>query len=294
MQRRPNTVNRIDLERDLREAGVRDGDLLVVHSSLSRVGWIQGGPLDALAALRAVLGPRGTLVMPTFTFNLSCWGMPPFDPERTPSRVGVLTDALRHLDGSVRSSHPTHSVAAIGPLAADLIGDRIDYEPLGIGSPLDRAQMMGGRILLIGVGQNRNSTVHVAECYAQVPYFAVNFSEDSSWDEAWYLNEKGGRELVIIDQMPGSSEGFDVLENPLRRMGVVRDVMIGEAPSQMMEGNRLCVAVTSLLMENPALLLGGDATSDITRRRRLHTMKVLNQRSHRPTDLTPILQGSAP
>lgn len=278
MQRRLKTINRLDLERDLRDAGVRSGDLLVVHSSLSKVGWVLGGPLEVVRAFQNVLGPTGTLVMPTFTFNLVCWGLPPFDPEETPSRVGVVTDAFRRLEGTIRSSHPTHSVAAAGPLAQEIIGDKIDYEPLGVGSPLDRAQNMGGKILLLGVGQNRNSTVHVAESYARVPYLEINFTEHSSWDEAWYLDVKGRRELIIIEEMPGSSEGFDVLERPLRELGVVRDLMIGEAPSQIMDGSRLCVAVTSMLMENPLLLLPTESTSEITQRRRQHTINAMRQR----------------
>lgn len=265
---RQKSISRFDLERDLHSAGIREGDVLLVHSALSRVGWLLGGPQEAVKALQNVIGPNGTLVMPTFSFNLAFWNLPPFDPGRTPSRVGILTDVFWRMKGVLRTSHPTHSVAAWGSLASAIVGSGLDYEPLGLDSPLDRVRRAKGKILLLGVDQNRNSTVHLAESLACVPYFAVHFTPNAEHDEAWYVDDQGQQQLLRITEMPGSSEGFDVLEEPLQAMNVTQHVRIGQAHSQIMDSQALCSATIRLLHDNPALLLQTENPSEITRRRR--------------------------
>jgi aminoglycoside 3-N-acetyltransferase len=280
--RRLKTLTRIDLERDIRKAGVLPGDTLVVHSSLSAVGWVLGGPDAVIDSFLTVLGDAGTLVMPTFTFNLTAWGMAAFDPRSTPSRVGLLTDTFWRRRGVLRSEHPTHSVAAIGPAAGQIVAGPVDYEPLGLGSPLDRVRQLGGRILLLGVGQNRNSTIHVAESIAQVPYFAVRFNGTEQPDEAWYVDGRGRRQLVLIEEMPGSSEGFVILDAHLESNGVATKVQIGEAQSWLMESEAVCRDVARALLHDSLLLLPPVSTSDISRRRRSFTEEVIRRRRPAP------------
>lgn len=266
---------RASLARDLCQAGIEPGDTLVVHSSLRRVGWVDGGPTTLLGALQDVLGPSGTLVLPTFSFNLALWSLPPFDPWQTPSRVGALTEAFRHQPGVLRSHHPTHSVAAWGRLSWDIVGGPPEYEPLGIESPLDRARRAGARILLLGVGNNRNSTVHVAESLAAMPYLSVPFSDVDPHDEAWYMDEPGGEAHVLfIQEMPGSSEGFSVLDRLLEDNGIARPSRIGAAESWLMDSAALCDFVVDRLRDNPFLFLFGDQPSEITLRRRRYLQRL--------------------
>jgi len=273
------TFSRVHLERDLRAAGVEAGDVLVVHSSLGRIGWIMGGPREMIAALQGVLGEAGTLVMPTFSFNLDGWDLPPFDPWSTASRVGRLTEVFRRMPGVSRSHHPTHSVAAWGRLAADLTGGPIDYEPLGKGSPLDRARLAGAKILLAGVGQDRNSTVHLAESLAEMPYLRVPFTLDRDYDQAWYVEEKGRQaRRLVIHETPGSSEGFHVLDRRLVEMGVSRPARIGQADSTIMKSQDLCDAVVSMLNENPLTFLNVKSGSAITERRREFMLREAQRR----------------
>lgn len=263
------TFSRSDLIRDVRAAGVEAGDVLVVHSSLRRVGWIDGGPREMVRALEEVLTEEGTLVMPTFSFNMTGWDMPPFDPWRTSSRVGLLTEVFWRSPGVPRSCHPTHSVAAWGALARRLTGGPIDYEPLGVGSPLDRAREAGAKILLLGVGQDRNSTVHLAESIAAMPYLRVPFTFDADCDEAFFYGEKRGRaDLLEIREMPGSSECFEVLDPMLAKLGVTRRIRIGGAESTIMSSQELCDTVAGLLDEDPLLLLRSTDPSPVTVRRR--------------------------
>lgn len=265
---RRKAVSRIDLARDLRAAGIERGETLVVHSALGKVGWILGGPIEMIRSFQEVLGPGGTLVMPTFSFSLAGWSQPPFDAWKTASRVGKLTDVFWRQPEVFRTHHPSHSIAAWGRHAEAITRGPIDYEPIGHGSPLDRARELDARILLIGVGHNRNSTVHLAEARADMPYLSVCFTIDADHDEAWYIDEPGGppRELQI-NSMPGSSEGFEKLDEMLHNMGVTRRIHIGEAPTWLMESQRLCDTVEDMLRENPLLLLHSSNPSEITRKR---------------------------
>jgi aminoglycoside 3-N-acetyltransferase len=173
---------------DLEGLGVATGMTLLMHSSLSSLGWVCGGPQAVIEAVRAVLGPAGTLVVPAHTGNNSdpagwvappvpeSWWpviretMPAFDPHLTPTRgMGAIPDCLvRHPD-TRRSDHPQVSFAAIGHHAREITaGHRID-EAFGITSPLGRIYDLEGAVLLLGVGHNNNTSLHLAEYLAAWP-----------------------------------------------------------------------------------------------------------------------------
>lgn len=275
----PHAVSRFDIARDLRAVGLLPGETVIVHSSLRSIGWILGGPHEVVHAFQDVIGPSGTLLMPAFSFNLASWSMPPFDPSRTPSRVGRLAEVFRQMKGVLRSQHPTHSVAAWGARAAEFTDGHLCCEPLGVASPLDRARLAGARIILIGVGQNRNSTIHLAESLARVPYLSVPFDETLRHEIAFYIDEPGGRPRELtIHEVPGSSEGFAVLDSILQDRGVVRRVAVGCADCQLMESAALCREVESMLRRDPLLLLQGANPSEINRRRRAFMEKHHPQR----------------
>ncbi len=277
--RQKPVVRRSELARDLEAAGLKAGDVVVVHSALRQVGWIEGGPREVVLAFMDVLGRAGTLLMPTFSFNLASWNLPAFDPWRTASRVGRLTETFRRMPGVARSHHPTHSVAGWGRLGHQLVSGPLDYEALGVGSPLDRARRAGAKVLLIGVGQTRNSTVHVAESLAAMEYLRVTFMEGGSGEPAWYLDEPEGRpRKLVLREVPGSSEGFAILDEVLVRQGVARRVRIGSADSQIMDSQALCDEVVNLLREDPTVFLRDENASEISRRRRDYMHDLLEHR----------------
>src|SRR5689334_24902481 len=105
------------LREGLRAVGLERGQTVYVASSLAALGLMANPVEETLSALRAVLGPEGTLVMPAFNFDF-CNGLA-FDRERSPSRTGILSEAFRQLPGTRRTwAPPYHSVAAAGPRAA--------------------------------------------------------------------------------------------------------------------------------------------------------------------------------
>jgi aminoglycoside 3-N-acetyltransferase len=166
---------------DLRRLGVCAGETLLVHSSLRSLGWVAGGAPAVVRAVLEVVGPAGTVVVPSQTADNrdpSTWDDPPprawwaeirnhlsgFDPASTPSRrMGAIAECVRTWPGAVRSAHPQTSFAAVGPAAATLLAPHELAAQLGEASPLGRLAAADARILLLGVGYDRCTAFHLAE-----------------------------------------------------------------------------------------------------------------------------------
>ena len=172
---------RESLGRDLLALGVEPGDRLIVHTSVRSIGWINGGALAYIQSLMDVVGPDGTIVMPTQSANNSDPGdwrhpaippewvdevrrtMPVYDPAITPTRrMGAAPELFRTMPGVIRSAHPSGSFAAWGADAAGII-DNHGVQRVGEESPVARLYDLHGKVLLVGVGYERNTSFHLAE-----------------------------------------------------------------------------------------------------------------------------------
>jgi len=173
---------RTSLKEGLAEAGVKSGMVLLVHSSLSSLGWVCGKEAALILALEDLLGPEGTLVMPAHSGDLShprLWSMPPvpkhwwptivetmpaFSKDLTPSRgMGKVAECFRKQKMVIRSNHPHYSFCARGKYAEYINGRHSLNFGLGIDSPLEKIYELKGHVLLIGVGHDSNTSLHLAE-----------------------------------------------------------------------------------------------------------------------------------
>ncbi len=156
---------------DLRELGVREGDALLVHSSLSSMGHVVGGPETVVRGLLDALGASGTLLMPALSYEHVTSKQPIFDLRHTPSNVGAIAEHFRRRPGTQRSLHPTHSVCAVGPRTTELLSDHAkDRTPCGDHSPFRKLPQLEGRILMLGCGLRPNTSFHAIEERVVPPY----------------------------------------------------------------------------------------------------------------------------
>lgn len=178
----PSPRTRETLKTDFHQLGLQPGMTVIVHSSLSSLGWVCGGSVTVIQALTDVITPDGTLVMPTHSGEYSdpaTWKNPPvpnnwcpiiretmpaFDPQITPTRgMGKIAENFRNFPKVLRSYHPEVSFAAWGKHAETIIKNHsLDYS-LGESSPLARLYDLDGWVLLLGVSYDSCTCLHLAE-----------------------------------------------------------------------------------------------------------------------------------
>jgi aminoglycoside 3-N-acetyltransferase len=240
----PITVD--SLISDLTKLGVMPGMTLIVHSSLSSLGWVCGGPVGVILALEEVLGPAGTLVMPTHSGEYSdpeMWCHPPvpqgwkevirqtmpvYDPGLTPTRgMGRIPETFRKQPGVIRSSHPQVSFAARGTEAEYITREHQLDIGLGEGSPLARLYELEAWILLLGVGQENNTSLHLAEVRAHYPG-KKHFRQGAP------LLVDGQRQWVDFDELEEHSDKFNQIGRAYQRSGGRRSTCeVGRAKAEL-------------------------------------------------------------
>lgn len=255
----------VQLRDDLRTIGLEEGDSVLVHTSLRAIGEIEGGAETLVRAFQGVLGPTGTLMVPTFTFDHgdpAGWNSPPetpeeleqaraavplFDVQTTPPHrkwIGVFPDIVRQQPGAFRSHHPIVSFAAIGANAEFLTREAPFHYPLGSDSPLARLHALDGKVLLLGTRQTCNSSLHLAEVWADVPYIHRSTTVKTG-PEAW----------TVMRGSPECSEGFQKIEPLLRQSRLLKTGYVGNASSQLMRQRQvLSMAIAMLQGDGSALL----------------------------------------
>jgi aminoglycoside 3-N-acetyltransferase len=144
------------------------GDAVLVHSGLSHLGKVAGGPRAVFELIRDAVGERGHVLYPVFPFDSLMYtylvSQPTFDVRTAPTRMGALTSFALNTSGGQRSVHPTHSVLAFGPESAQFVREHhLCPTPFADRSPFARLSEFRGKILLLGVGLNSTTSFHRTE-----------------------------------------------------------------------------------------------------------------------------------
>ena len=156
-------VTKHDIFALLESFGIRHDDVVTMHSSLREVGPIEGGADGLLDALKEYLCD-GLLLIPTHTWANVNAANPHFDVRSTVPCIGTLAKTAAFRKDAVRSLHPTHSMAVFGKNAREYIqGEEKSCTPAPVGGALNRLYELNGKILLVGVGHERNTYLHAVD-----------------------------------------------------------------------------------------------------------------------------------
>jgi aminoglycoside 3-N-acetyltransferase len=249
------SLTRDEIAEALRALGLAAGDVVMVHSSLRSIGYVEGGANAVVDALLDVLGPTGTLVVPTFTPAHGHEADPVFDPARDPSEVGQITEVARTRPGARRSVHLLHSVAALGARSAEIAGQ---HGPAAFAAdgPFWRVQELQGWIMLLGVPYLRCTYVHVPEMLVQSIY--------RYWREVEArAREPDGTERPLLlrafSPKPGYPPDLNKVGAALEARGLVRIGPVGNAVARLFRARDLIEVGIAAYRQDPlAFVKTGD------------------------------------
>ena len=159
-------ITKEDFKHELKKTGLKKGDSVIVHSSLSRIGFLQNGADTLIDAFLEVIGKGGLLVMPAFSaLNYDeSKKMYVFDVKKTPAYTGTVPETLRKRKNVFRSISPTHSLIAYGKKAKWFAeGHEKCDNPYGKEGTFYKLMELDAKIFLIGVDQLANSSIHIVE-----------------------------------------------------------------------------------------------------------------------------------
>lgn len=258
-------ITRERLVNDLRMLGLGEGDVVLVHSSLSGLGWVEGGADAVIDALVETVGPAGTVLLPTLT------GTPDDGPEHppvidlaaTPCWTGTIPETARLRPDAIRSIHPTHSVSAIGARASlYTTGHERSRTPCDAHSPYVRLMEEGGKILLLGgVTHESNTTLHALEEMANVPYHL----QEEETDGIVILPD--GERVVVRNRLHlwRWERNFPKIAPWLQDAGASVTGRVGASTSTLLSASGLRDIILPLMLDDPFFLLANTAREDFMR-----------------------------
>ncbi|MBD2607447.1 AAC(3) family N-acetyltransferase [Scytonema hofmannii FACHB-248] len=228
---------------ELQQIGLAPGMTLLIHSSLSSLGWVCGGSIAVVQVLMDVLTTTSTLVMPTHSGDYSDpseWENPPvpsewwqtirdtmpaFDARLTPTLgMGKIPESFRTYPDVLRSNHPSTSFAAWGQNAQMVIKDHAYDDSLGKDSPLAHLYDLDAWVLLLGVGYDSNTCFHLAEYQVK--------GEERIFKGAPIM-EAGQRVWKTYKDIEFESEDFEEIGNAFEQAGYVKIGKVGQAQTKL-------------------------------------------------------------
>lgn len=233
------------------KVGLRKGDVVMVHASLSSLGYVCGGAQTVIEALMETVGNEGTIVMPAQSWkNLDPetgvhwdadekdWQIirdnwPAYIKELTPTNtMGAVAEMFRQWPGTLRSDHPARSVCAWGK-HADFITSGHDLSNIfGDGSPIGKLYELDGKVLLLGVGYDKNTSLHLADARAEYPS-KHNCIEHSA------VFENGRRVWKEYETLYVDGEDFEEIGKSFEKDGNSAESVLGNATIKLMSQRQI-------------------------------------------------------
>ncbi len=244
-----NIIKKETISYDLEKLGLKAGDMVMVHSSLSSLGgYVEGGYDAIIDAFMDLLGSDGTLLMPALSYTEVNRSKSVFDIKNTPSCAGTLTEHFRLRDKVIRSMHPTHSVCALGKYAREITKNHhSDFTPVGPNSPFTLLPSYGGKILMLGCGLKPNTFMHSVEETAEVPYV---FSHDPVEYTCRLSDETEVKALHLRHGFDGYEQAYDRIIGVLNRKDYSLN-KVEKAKSYLFDSRILLEKALATLKDNP-------------------------------------------
>lgn len=232
-----DVVSESQLVADLKNAGIKSDDTLLVHSSLSKIGFVENGPKTVVDALLKVIGDNGNLLMP----NSPNAGMQldyikknkVFDVLNAPSKLGIISEYFRKLPNAIRSAHPTEPVSCIGEKSDYFVGEHFgEITPYTQNSPFYKVSEQGGKILYLGVTlDNAGTNLHTLEDAVDDFKYPVYFNEIFEVNVKLATGEIKKMKTKVHNPDQSSKRKCDELIPLFKERGVLKEVTIGNAKS---------------------------------------------------------------
>lgn len=241
-----------DLAAHLDGLGIAAGARLVVHSRLLAFGQLDGGAEMAAGALLGRIGPAGTLIVPTYTFDAA----QPYDPVTRPGEgTGALSELIRQMPGAIRSRCPIHNHAGIGPDSRLLAGT----DPArSIGPGSDFAAMLDGdfTLVLLGCGFTEGCTyLHHMEAMAEVPYREWIELRREVWDADGRPHSMTVRYYGHVGER--RTADFEAVRHRLAERGLLGTAPCPFGASYVCRLADLHQVAAEMLADDPFVLVGG-------------------------------------
>ncbi len=249
-----------DLIQDLKDMGLQPTDAIMVHSSMKSIGPVEGGADTVVDAFMEYF-KDGLFMTPTHTWAQMGPQYPTFDPATEPACVGIIPNIFRQREGVVRSLHPTHSIAAYGPQAAEYIkGEENANSPCPPGGCWDRLKDIGAKILLLGVTHTRNTYIHSVDELMNIPdrltdgptLMHVVMPDGSLKDVPMYRH---------FNRTLGNgnfSEEFDKLKQAFDDLGAAKPVKFGDADCILCDAKKVYEVCEKLFTIEPNCVIDRD------------------------------------
>ena len=269
---------------DLRALGLREGDLVVMHSDLTAVAPVRqilaapdGGMRWLVDAFREILGTDGILAVPTFTKTFKPGQPGPsglvWNPRNTPSRVGQITNYVLKEPDVRRSDHPTHSLAAVGEGAERFVSGHSWREGA---STFERKGPWGhlvdsdGYIMWLGTAMPTQTACHVVEDWMQLPYMARAIA---------LVEEGGGTKEIEVTQSPAGHRDFyrkgSKVDVAWEKAGLAKKGRVCRAETALMRAREFIGWLWDSLLKDPGFLLCDSKDCEFCREGRKATEKHL-------------------
>lgn len=182
-------ITKEELKNQLKQMGITPTDTVVIHTSMKAIGEVEGGA-EAVIDVFCEYLQEGLLLIPTHTWDEVVEKNPYFDVRATVPNIGLIPRLAAFRPDGIRSLHPTHSLWAKGKWAEEYVaGEENATSPTTPGFCWDKLAEWGAKILLIGVGHDKNTFIHAIDERVNLP--------DRMSDRAYptYITDYNGQQL---------------------------------------------------------------------------------------------------